>query len=39
MVLRSRKIVGWEMNKRMTTELFLRALQHAHTLRKSPSAS
>ena len=35
MDLHSRKI-GWAMNKRMTTALILRALQHAHILRKPP---
>ena len=36
MDLHSRKIIGWSMNKRMTTALIMRALQHAHTLRKPP---
>lgn len=36
MDLHSRKIVGWAMNRRMTTALILRALQHAHALRKPP---
>lgn len=34
MDLHSRKIVGWAMAKRMTTALIIRALQHAHALRK-----
>lgn len=36
MDLYSRKIVGWAMNKRMTTQLITRALKHAHALRKPP---
>lgn len=34
MDLYSRKIVGWAMSKRMTTELIIRALKHAHALRR-----
>ena len=34
MDLYSRKIVGWSMNKRMTTGLIIRALQQAYALRK-----
>lgn len=34
MDLYSRKIVGWAMGKHMTTELIMRALKHAHALRK-----
>ena len=36
MDLYSRKIVGWSMNKRMTSSLIIRALQQAHALRKPP---
>ncbi|MGK0500415.1 MAG: putative transposase [Oceanicoccus sp.] len=36
MDLHSCKIVGWTMDKRMTTVLILRALQQAYTLRKPP---
>ena len=36
MDLYSRKIVGWSMNKRMTSGLIIRALQQAHALRKPP---
>jgi putative transposase len=36
MDLYARKIVGWAMSKRMTTALIVRALEHAHALRKPP---
>ncbi len=36
MDLYSRKIVGWAMSKRMTTQLITHALKHAHALRKPP---
>ncbi len=34
MDLHSRKIIGWAMAERMTTALIIRALKHAHALRK-----
>jgi len=36
MDLYSRRIVGWVMSKRMSTQLITRALKHAHALRKPP---
>ena len=39
MDLCSRRIVGWHIDKRMTTDLVLTALNRAYTLRKPPKGS